>query len=172
MSRLLTALTLLSTIGFAPESPATCYTIYKSDVAIYQSTVAPVDMARPLSQSVPEKFGAGTSMIFNELSNACLAIEAKLTVSPTGAPERLVASRPNRKTSTQVDTVQSPAVSPLDTSIFADMPEYSGASSSSGGGSFNTGPILTGPRGGQYYMNSNGNKTYVSSGGSARGGRR
>ena len=172
MSRLLTVLTLLSTIGFARESAGACYTIYKNDVAIYQSTVAPVDMALPLSQSVPAKFGAGTSMIFNDLSNACLPIEAKLSGSPTGASERHVTSRSNHEISTQVDTLRSSGISPLDASIFADMPEYSGGSSSSSGGSFNPGPILTGPRGGQYYINSNGNKTYVSSGGSGRGGRR
>lgn len=172
MSRLLTALTLLSTLGFARESMAACYTIYKNDVAIYQSSVAPVDMALPLSQAVPAKFDPGTSMIFNELSNPCLSIEAKLSGFPTAASERQVTPRSNRKISTQVDTVQSSAVSPLDASIFADMPEYSSGSSSSGGGAFNTGPILTGPRGGQYYINSNGNKTYVSSGGTARGGRR
>ena len=172
MSRLLTVLTLLSTVGFARESVAACYTIYKNDVAIYQSTVAPVDMALPLSQSVPAKFGAGTSMIFNDLSNACLPIEAKLSGSPTGVSKRQVTSRSNRKIPTQVDAVQSSGVSPLDASIFEDMPESSGGSSSSGGGSFNPGPILTGPRGGQYYINSHSHKTYVSSGGSGRGGRR
>ncbi len=172
MSRLLAALLLLSTIACAREAMAVCYTIYKNDVAIYQSTLAPVDMALPLSQSVPEKFGAGTSMIFNALNNTCLPIEAKPTTSPTVAAEQDVASRPNRKTSAPVGAVRSSAVSPLDNSIFADRPEYSGGSNSYGGGTFNTGPILTGPRGGQYYINSNGNKTYVSSGGSSRAGRR
>jgi hypothetical protein len=48
-----------------------CYTVYKGEQVVYQSSGAPVDMSLPFSQTVPRVFGAGAVLVFRPDSDAC-----------------------------------------------------------------------------------------------------
>lgn len=58
----------------ANAAHSACYTVYKGDQVVFQSVSAPVDMSRPLSQTVPTLFGAGAVMVFRPDSDACQLI--------------------------------------------------------------------------------------------------
>lgn len=158
---------------FAAGADSACYEIYRNDSIVYRSPVAPVDMSRPFSETVPAEFGDGATMIYQERSITCDALDARLNSSGSGS---VIGKQSNQNRAITSTSSQSATTAPLalsttaswETSYFAN--EYSGSGGTSSGGL--AGPIYTGPRGGQYYINSNGNKTYVSSGGSSRSGRR
>jgi hypothetical protein len=58
---------LLATGG----ASATCYAVYSNNQLVYQSFERPVDMSRPLSETVPARFGRGASMVFSEDERLC-----------------------------------------------------------------------------------------------------
>ena len=72
---------VVGALGLASVNAMACYTVYDRDNhVVYNSQTAPVDMSRPIHETVPVAFPGGT-MIF-DLSNDC----------PREAPTRLVAS--------------------------------------------------------------------------------
>lgn len=178
MSRTVTVALAIAIHAFAQQANAACYTIYKSDVAIYQSSVPPVDMGPPFSQTVPAKFGVGATMVYQEWANSCAEFD-----SPTGfdkAPS--VARQPqgqarttessSSRASSSSRQAQSSAAQMTNSEMVINASQSYGGSGGTASNVDYPGSIQTGPRGGQYYMNSNGNKTYVSSGNSGRSGRR
>jgi hypothetical protein len=76
-------LALLCAIGLASANAMACYTVYDSaNQVVYNAQTAPVDMSRPLHETVPVAFPGGT-MVF-DLGTDC----------PREAPARLVAASP------------------------------------------------------------------------------
>ena len=67
-------------------------------------------------------------------------------------------------------TPKPPEAASWDNSSFANEDSRGGETFS--GNSGGSGTVYTGPRGGQYQINSHGNKSYLSSRGGSRGGRR
>ena len=161
MQNLLIVFTITS--AFVTSADAACYTVYKDEKVIYQSSIAPVDLSFPFSQTIPTKFGNGATMVFQEGSNFCPDVDGtgNTSISESRSSTPQLAAKYSNAAATnppiQIPTIRNSDHSP---SAFSS-PNDSG---SSGYGSRSAqGPIQTGPRGGQYYINSNGNKTYVGS---------
>jgi hypothetical protein len=76
-------LALVCALGLVSVNAMACYTVYdRSNNIVYNSQTAPVDMSRPIHETVPAKFPGGT-MVF-DLSSDC----------PREAPVRTVAAPP------------------------------------------------------------------------------
>lgn len=68
-------LLLLAPLGLAAFNAMACYTVYdRSDRVVYQSDKAPVDMSRPLHETLPARFPGG-HMIF-DTSAECAVISS------------------------------------------------------------------------------------------------
>lgn len=165
----------VAVFAFAAEAHSTCYEIYRNDVMIYRSSVAPVDMSRPFRETVPAAFGAGATMLFQQRSNSCDLLDARLSDAGNGTVAEKQSGRrpgPTLKKSPLVGTVEPKPrlAASWDNSSFANEDSRDGETFS--GNSGGSGTVYTGPRGGQYQINSHGNKSYLSSGGGSRGGRR
>lgn len=160
-------------LSFVASAKAACYTIYKGESAIFSSSVSPVDMSLPFSQTVPAKFGEGATMVYQENFINCPELEITNAVS---VPAALKVGANAMKSG----AIKELTISPSSVRIEDRYPslitsaEYSGSydhgSAYGSRGSIQRGSIQTGPRGGQYFINSNGNRSYVGSGGS-RGSR-
>ena len=81
-------LALLCTIGFASvNAMAACYTVYdRANHVLYNSQIAPVDMSRPLHETVPVAFPGG-SMVFNS-SMDCPRLAASNNAAAPADPAR------------------------------------------------------------------------------------
>jgi hypothetical protein len=74
-------LALIAALGLASVNAMACYTVYdRANRIVYNSQTPPVDMSRPISETVPTVFPGGT-MIF-DLSSDC----------PRNPPARVVAN--------------------------------------------------------------------------------
>lgn len=83
-------LALVCALGFASvNAMAACYTVYdRANHVVYSSQTPPVDMSRPLHETVPVAFPGG-SMVFNTTSMDCPSpAPAAHTVSAPPAPAR------------------------------------------------------------------------------------
>jgi len=56
---------------------ADCYRVYRGNQALYSSTNTPVDMSRPLSESVAREFGSGATLVFNR-ENDCPSFDLRV----------------------------------------------------------------------------------------------
>ena len=64
-------LALVCAIGLASVNAMACYTVYdKNNNVVYNAQTAPVDMSRPLHETIPVAFPGGT-MVFNASSTDC-----------------------------------------------------------------------------------------------------
>lgn len=155
-------------LSFVASAKAACYTIYKGESAVFRSSVPPVDMSFPFSQTVPAIFGEGATMVYQENATTCPELE---TTNVAFAPSALKIGANARKTSVAKEVTISASSVRIEDRYPSRITsaEYSGADDR--GSTYGSrGSIQTGPRGGQYFINSNGNKSYVGSGGS-RGSR-
>lgn len=51
---------------------ATCYTVYKADgTLLHESSTTPVNLALPIGDTVPEKFGPGAMMTVSDQGTYC-----------------------------------------------------------------------------------------------------
>lgn len=76
------AAALLST-GMAQ---ATCYSVYRADgTLIQEGPTTPVNLALPLGDSVPEKFGSGASMTMSDLGVYCRNRRGPAAAAKAGA---------------------------------------------------------------------------------------
>ena len=79
----LKCLLLCSLLGSASMQAAACYTVYdSSDRVAYHESVPPVDMSRPLRETVPVRFPGGGHMIF-ATDTDCAHIIVSATSSPS-----------------------------------------------------------------------------------------
>ena len=78
----LKCLLLCSLLGSASMQAAACYTVYDpSDRVVYHESVPPVDMSRPLHETLPARFPGG-HMIFDTETD-CAHIIVTATSSPS-----------------------------------------------------------------------------------------
>lgn len=57
---------------WAGLAQATCYSVYKSDgTLLYETSNTPVNLAMPIGDSVPAKYGVGTTMTVSDHSVFC-----------------------------------------------------------------------------------------------------
>ena len=77
----LKCLLLCSLLGSASMQAVACYTVYDpSDRVVYHESVPPVDMSRPLHETLPTRFPGG-HMIFATDTDC-----ANIVVTATGTP--------------------------------------------------------------------------------------
>ena len=146
---------------------AACYTIYMGNVIVYQSSRVPVDMSFQFSQTVPVSYGVGATMVFQEGPDICEDIDgSKLSNTPNELRISSQANAGSRNPSYKSASASyGQSQSTLD--LIKDSPLISGAferftnSDIVGSNNGSQGYIQTGPRGGKYYINSSGNKSYI-----------
>ena len=69
------SLVLVPLLGLASAQALACFTVFdRENRLVYQSERPPVDMSRPLHETVPSRFGPGSHMIFD--GNECTAINS------------------------------------------------------------------------------------------------
>ena len=67
----LKCLLLCSLLGSASmQAAASCYTVYDPSGVVYHESTAPVDMSRPLHETMPARFPGG-HMIFDTDTDCC-----------------------------------------------------------------------------------------------------
>jgi hypothetical protein len=144
---------------------ATCFMVYGSaNALIYRSSTSPVDLTQQIGDSVRAKFGPEASMVSSDTTQFCPELPA---AEMRGATDANAASA--------AGTVVSVASRPAEPLSFVPefaaggRAEFGGVGTASSGGSSGGGRSLqTGPRGGVYYINGSGNRTYVGGGRSGR----
>ena len=72
--KLVVALLSLPASLLADSASANCYMVYARDTLLYHSTQSPVDLAPPLSATVPARFGPDATMMFTSDSTYCPSI--------------------------------------------------------------------------------------------------
>jgi hypothetical protein len=74
---------------------ASCYAVYSGDRLVYRSVASPVDLSRPLHETVPARFGRGTTMTFSPATEGCTTVDVAAPRSPLLTNEEGVpSSRP------------------------------------------------------------------------------
>ena len=88
-------LDLVCAIGLASINAMACYTVYdQNNNVVYNAQTAPVDMSRPLHETVPAAFPGGT-MVFDSSANNCprdMPVRLSLPVTPS-KPSPLLTDR-------------------------------------------------------------------------------
>jgi hypothetical protein len=88
-------LALVCAIGLASVNAMACYTVYdRNNNVVYNAQTAPVDMSRPLHETVPAAFPGGT-MVFDASTSDCpREMPAKVALPATPAkPSPLLTDR-------------------------------------------------------------------------------
>ena len=62
---------------------ATCYSVYAGERLAYQSIVAPVDLSKPLHETLPARFGPHAALVFSAADVACMGGAPALADQPT-----------------------------------------------------------------------------------------
>jgi len=75
------ALAALGTVSALPAQAA-CYTVYQGARIIYRSTTPPVDLSRPYSETLPLRFGSGTSLVEAHDETGC----SQVVLAAAGTP--------------------------------------------------------------------------------------
>jgi hypothetical protein len=68
-----TGFVLAATLLFAKGASALCFEAYAGERMVYRSTEAPVDLSRPLHETVPARFGPGSTLLFFTDEEGCAA---------------------------------------------------------------------------------------------------
>ena len=88
-------LALVCAIGLASVNAMACYTVYdRNNNVVYNAQTAPVDMSRPLHETIPAAFPGGT-MVFDASSTNCsrdMPVRLSLPVTPN-KPSPLLTDR-------------------------------------------------------------------------------
>ena len=158
MEKFLIVFALVSTA--VTSASAACYTVYMDEKVIYQSSIEPVDLSFPFSQTLPAKFGEGATMVYLEGSNFCPDLDS---TSNTSGNQSRSSARQLSATNSKLATANSAVQLPTSRSAEYSSSDFTSANYSGPlgyGSRSDPGAIQTGPRGGQYYINSSGNKTY------------
>lgn len=156
---------LVVACALALPAHAGCYTIYRTGQMIYQSSEAPVDTALHFHATVPQRFGIGATLVYLANAESCFFVDS---VHSDSFGKVIQASYLPSHSGTEPRVLTMPASVKISPEVNLDSIQSMSASGGYGGNVL----LQTGPRGGQYAYNGNGNKTYVSSGGGRGGGRR
>jgi hypothetical protein len=95
---------------------AACYTVHQKDGKMaYQSQKAPVNMAYPLHETVPVRFGAGATMAFtlDEDASACTSVGEKVETEGVKGDNILTTVLGNVRTFDRAGTDPSPSARPM-----------------------------------------------------------
>ena len=57
---------------------AACYTVYSGTNVVFRSVQTPVDLSRTLHETVPRRFGAGSSMVIADSTDGCLSMDERM----------------------------------------------------------------------------------------------
>ena len=128
---------------------ADCYSIYGAGgELVYQSTSVPINLGNRIGDEVPRVWGVDARLVFTPNSSDCQLVGVETTTDVMSGPLWAY-----------MEAGLSPSGRVVLPSSMTDGETWSamGGRSSSGGSHL----IQTGPRGGQFYENPNGNKTYV-----------
>jgi hypothetical protein len=127
---------------FSLVTHADCYIVYDSSgKLIHQSSESPVDIELPFHMTVPERFGKGATLVYQIGAQNCADINPSARMKSTGGLD---------------SSAYFSASTPIDFGPHSDADPFKG-----GGAGRSHGAIQTGSRGGQFYINSGGNRTYV-----------
>ncbi len=154
----------MGALVLATAAHANCFTVHDgAGKLILQTMDPPVDLSRPLGDTVPQQFGPGSHLVFSADESDCPVINARKADQRPSTVE--TANRAfHAYESSSADWMH--AAQPG--SVSNDGRRANGGSAYSGGSRSARGPIHIGPRGGQYTITSTGNKSYVSRGGGRR----
>jgi hypothetical protein len=56
---------------------AMCFEIHSGERLVYRSTQPPVDMSRPLHETVPAMFGGGSTLMFFPEADGCTSLDSR-----------------------------------------------------------------------------------------------
>lgn len=98
MSRLRLALAAAALMGvFAPAAWAECYVVYGPDQqVVYRSQEPPVDMSRPIHQTLP-KVAPGGTMVFSLDNFGCELVVNKLPLKAVSKAAKKVKKAPRER---------------------------------------------------------------------------
>ena len=93
-------LIFLACLGAASVLPvqAACYTVYQGSNIAYRSTLPPVDLSQPYSETLPARFGGGASMIAANDETGCNQVVLSGGAPPPEGISRGAAAAPARST--------------------------------------------------------------------------
>src|SRR5206468_1844230 len=103
---------IAATLLLAGTAQATCYSVYKADGSLLQeSSTSPVNLARPIGDTVTEKFGPGASMSMSDSNLFCKdrrgdGKDAKDAQAVQAAPKSLAAALKAEEEQTAAVTVK------------------------------------------------------------------
>ena len=150
MRRFLCACVLVVLTGLG-NAQASCFTVYNKEGAmVLRTTEPPVDLSRRIGDTVPEKFGPGSTMLMVSDSSDCWPHGEGVKEVPFSG-----AAWAHLESVGQVDVLGGGL-----TGQVALPGGYSSAAYRSGGRSAALGFPYTGPRGGQFRYSASGNKVY------------
>lgn len=116
---------LLVVFGAMPAQAAGCFSVYSLDNRLlYRSEVSPVDLSRPLSETLPRVFPAGSSMSFVTDEVPCPAV-ALSAPAPSGA-SALPPAKKSSSAAADADWAASPSGIPTAQERAAPTPEGPG----------------------------------------------
>jgi hypothetical protein len=104
----LICLALLGTSS-AYQAHAACYTVYGHGAIVYRSTSLPVDLSQELSETVPAKFGPGSSMVTVADETGCTSVSLAPGPLPEGISRTSPGSRDRQKAAPTRPTNSTPA---------------------------------------------------------------
>jgi hypothetical protein len=61
-----------------------CFEVRSADRLVYRSTQTPVDLSRPLHETVPAQFGRGATLMFFPIDEGCLNFDARVSAPVLG----------------------------------------------------------------------------------------
>ena len=64
------------------QALAACYAVYSGDRLVYRSVTSPVDLSRPLHETVPARFGHSATLMFSPSSEGCTSVDVTAPPSP------------------------------------------------------------------------------------------
>lgn len=138
------------------SSHSACYTVRNaSGTVVYQSLEPPVDLSKPLGDTIPQRFGERAGLVLSLDESNCPVIDL---AEPVPFKAGQAADTALRVYETNTPQEQAPIYT---NSSAANTPTGMGGSLSYSGSRATAGPIHTGPRGGQYTITSSSNKNYV-----------
>lgn len=154
----------MGALVLATAGHANCFKVHDgTGKLVLQTMDAPIDLARPLGDTVPQQFGPGSHLVFSADDSDCpLISNRKADQRPGTAATATMALKAYESTSAEWANAAQPGAA------WNDGPQAVGGAPYFGGSRSALGPIHIGPRGGQYTITSGGNKSYVSRGGGRR----
>lgn len=88
---------LVATCGLALSAHSACYSVYKANQLIYQSSEAPVDTRYQHHATVPQRFGKGATLIYVDDGENCPSVgKPILAWEPVSSGDGMIGERRSR----------------------------------------------------------------------------